>query len=748
MSYRLTGGLIVLLYLLLAMGYGLVNPLFEAPDEHWHYFTAQYVAENGRLPHVGDKYDEWLSQQAAQPPLYYLLGSLLIRPINTGDARDQVWLNPFAAIGDASQTTNINRMVHGPWEEWPWQGYALAAHLLRFMSTLMGLGTLLLAATTARLLWPEQPQRALLAMALLAVWPQFLFLHASVTNDALMTLLASAGLYQLLWLWQREVSRKRLLLLGLTLGLAALSKNAGVLLLIYSMGILALLAWRNGRFQLIPQSMAYVLLPALLLAGWLWWRNWLLYADPLATEPFIRLAGGDRGYTLWQVLAESGGLWQSLFAIFGWFNLRPPDWVHGVWSVLTITAILGMGHRLVVSAAEPLTQACGEYSRTINADIISLRNARLHQIPSAILHKKGFTAVLLAGWLLVVYTGLIAFMLRTEAAQGRLLFPAILPLVLGLAYGLSQLPRRLAGLAPALGLVTAVYCLFFVIRPAYALPPMLAQLPAAAVPLHADVGQGLTLAGVQMETETAAPGELLWLTLYWQTAATPTEPPEFVLELLGRDLVRVGHLHSYHGRGLYPATLWPVDKIIADRFAMPVDETAVTPVLARAFAGLAAAEARVAVGEVKLAPAQWPQAGSEVLAVIGETGEVVLAETAVTPTTVRPGQQIQVDLTWRVASAPAANWTTFLHLAEAGRPPLAQGDAPPLQGYYPTRVWEADEVIVDHYWLTVPDGVENGRYPLWVGMYDNETIARLPLSSEGQPQPHNAFLLAWIMVER
>ncbi|MEZ4517409.1 MAG: hypothetical protein R3C44_11460 [Chloroflexota bacterium] len=39
-------------------------------------------------------------------------------------------------------------------------------------------------------------------------------------------------------------------------------------------------------------------------------------------------------------------------------------------------------------------------------------------------------------WVLAVYAGLVTFMMQTEAAQGRLLFPAILPIALGLSWGL------------------------------------------------------------------------------------------------------------------------------------------------------------------------------------------------------------------------------------------------------------------------------------------------------------------------
>ena len=135
--------LILLGYLLLTLAYGAVNPLFEAPDEHWHFFTAVSIADTGRLPRVEDPPDEFLGQEAAQPPLYYLLGAALLAPFDTTGWRAAIWENPYAWIGDASALTNVNRMVHTLAEAWPWQGWAMAAHLLRVLSTLFGLGTLL-----------------------------------------------------------------------------------------------------------------------------------------------------------------------------------------------------------------------------------------------------------------------------------------------------------------------------------------------------------------------------------------------------------------------------------------------------------------------------------------------------------------------------------------------------------------------------------------------------------------------------
>lgn len=735
--------LILLLYLAIALTYSILNPLFEAPDEHWHYFTAQYIADTGHLPAVapGENYDKWLSQEAAQPPLYYLLGSLLIAPIDTDDAREQAWLNPFAWVGNAAALANVNRFVHTPNEAWPWSGYALAAHLLRGLSVLLGLGTLLCIYGSGRFLWPEQANRALLAAALAAFLPQFGFIHGAISNDPLITFLSSLVVWQLLRLWFTAVTPPRLLFLGITIGLAALTKNAGVLLLVYTLGVLILLAIRDWQsksknLQSLAANLLTVAIPVLLIASWLWWRNWQLYGDWTATNQFIRIAGGDRAYSLGQVLAESDGLWLSLIAIFGWFNLRAPGWIYWIWSGMAVLALFGAIWRW-------------DFGTQITAD-----NRRFN-FQSLIfnLQKSWIPSLLLAGWVLAVYAGLVTFMMRTEAAQGRLLFPAVLPLALGLAYGLSRLPvpgRWLVWLWPGLGLVTTLYALLFVIRPAYARPLIVTAVPPQATPIQTELGQGLQLLAADVETETAVPGDIVWVTLYWQAPTPPAEPPEFVLELFGREeageLPVIAKLHSYHGRGLYPANLWPPGAIIADRFAVRVAETAVAPVLARAFVSLADETASAAAGAVKISPQEWPAPAGPALAQLGDG--IALTAVSFAPSTAAPGTEVKVMVQWQATAVPAADYTTLIHLAQPNEPPLATGDRPPLNGQYPTDIWAAGEVIDDHYTLLVPDDLADGRYPLWIGMYDPETLARLPLTSDGTRQSNDVYQIGWLTVEK
>lgn len=724
--------LILAAYLLIAFSYSVVNPLFEAPDEIGHYFTVQHIADTGSLPVVTEEYDEWLGQEAAQPPLYYMLGSLFVKPLDSSGAREQVWLNPHVRFGAADAVANVNRTVHTPSEGWPWQGYVLAAHLLRGFSTIVGLGTLLFIHGSATLLWPEDLRKAHLATALVAFLPQFGFIHGTISNDSLIILLCSAAIWQLLRMWLAHVSKKRLLLLGITIGLAALSKNAGLLLLIYAGLVLLLMAIRDNNRGLVTKTVLLVVVPSLLIFSWLGWRNWTLYGDITATNQFVRIAGGDRDYSLLQVLGETSGLWVSLIAIFGWFNVRAPGWVYLVWNGLAALALAG-GIKTTYESVQ-FSQVKAGLARRFP--------------PRTFLSQGQFPMVLLLLWFLMVYAGLLYFMLQTEAAQGRLLLPAVVPMALLLVTGLSQfrLPA-VVWFVPAAALLTTVFSILLVIRPTYSKPSLIDDLPTGTTIIDLEMGQGLRLLAADVETKSGSPGDIAWFTLYWQADAVPVEPPELVLELFGRELSPVGRVHNYHGRGLYPANLWAEATIVVDRFGVRLKEEIDAPVLALAQARLVGEQAAANVGSVKVAPMNWPAPPESTVAELGDG--ILLGDVSVSHAKRVPGDNLSLSVTWQVSASPEANLTTLVHLGEAGAPPVATGDSPPLSGSYPTSVWAEGEVIRDSYRLVIPADLPDGRYPVWIGMYDSNTPERrLPLVQDGERQPGDLYLASWIEVER
>ncbi|MBK7219109.1 MAG: hypothetical protein IPH95_19145 [Candidatus Promineofilum sp.] len=118
-----------------------------------------------------------------------------------------------------------------------------------------------------------------------------------------------------------------------------LSKAAGILLLAYCVGVVGLVVLLRARERRLWRAVvagALVAGPALLLGGWLLWRNWTLYGDPTAANQFVALAGGYRPYSLLQVAQDLDRVWLSFFAIFGWMNVQPPAWVHVAWNAIVL----------------------------------------------------------------------------------------------------------------------------------------------------------------------------------------------------------------------------------------------------------------------------------------------------------------------------------------------------------------------------------------------------------------------------
>jgi 4-amino-4-deoxy-L-arabinose transferase-like glycosyltransferase len=725
----------VAVYLILTVAYAFVNPVFEAPDEHHHFYTAHYIATTGQLPTVPEDWDPLLGQEAAQPPLYYVLAAGVLRPFKLDGMRDALWLNPFARLGDTDALNNRNRVVQHP----AMQPVAQAAHAVRLLSVAFGVGTLMCIIGAAQLLWPTHPRRALLAGGVVACLPQFNFVNSYANNDSLIIFLASAALWQLIALWQRPTDTRwaRYLLLGATIGLAQLTKMAGLLLLAYSLGFLAVALWRRrARWRTWLQATLGVAASALLISGWLYWRNWRLYADPFATEPFIRIAGGDRGYSLLQVLTESGGLWQSLFGVFGWFNIKPGIWFFVIWGGVVLLALVGAVALTRQRAATP----------------------RLPE-PTAKNRWSPPLALLLAGWPLLVYAGMVSFMLRTPAAQGRLLFPALLPLALGLAFGLSYWTERfgrirLPAIALGGGALVSLSCLLLVIQPVYNRPKTVDSLPPNVEYLDADLGYSVDIVGAAIVATTLSPSEPLWLDLYWRSDNPPATAPDVVVEIFGRPQPgdaggTLGRLQTLHGGGLYPASLWKAGEIIHSRLGIMLKDDLVVPTTGRVNVRLVGGGGHD-VGMVKVVPKTWPSLPAERIAAIGERVDVVSAElldaSGRPQTLFAAGDVITMRIIWRVTAPLDKNYTTLVHLGQPGEPPLAQADAPPLAGFYPTNWWSPGDNFVDNYALTVPSDLPAGRYQVQFGLYDN-TFARLPVMASGSVQIDAVVSLAVDIVD-
>lgn len=105
------------------------------------------------------------------------------------------------------------------------------------------------------------------------------------------------------------------------------------------------------------------------------------------------------------------------------------------------------------------------------------------------------------------------------------------------------------------------------------------------------------------------------------------------------------------------------------------------------------------------------------------------------------GSPAQLTLFWK-ALKPMGDYKIFVHLRDHNNQTVAQADHIPSEKLValPTSIWRVGEVVPDVSYLTAPPDVPPGDYNLLVGMYDPETLERLPVENDRTGE--NAVILA------
>jgi hypothetical protein len=147
-----------------------------------------------------------------------------------------------------------------------------------------------------------------------------------------------------------------------------------------------------------------------------------------------------------------------------------------------------------------------------------------------------------------------------------------------------------------------------------------------------------------------------------------------------------------------------------------------------------------------------PQPDQPTGAIFGDAAQLLGYSLDATATA--PGDTVRLTLYWRSLAPLDDDYTVFTHLLGEHNPatqgPLWAGhDSQPDGGHYPTSLWQPGETILDIHPLTLPADAPPGDYQLEVGLYDLETMARLPAQDgSGHPLPGDAVLLGTIRMEK
>ncbi|MGE5602541.1 MAG: hypothetical protein ACM30E_05795, partial [Nitrososphaerales archaeon] len=482
---------------------------------------------------------------------------------------------------------------------------------------------------------------------------------------------------------------------------------------------------------------ALVAIPAVLVAGWWYVRNWRLYGDPTGLNAMVAIAGGRKSPdSIAALLGEIRGFLYSFWGVLGGFNvLLRPNWVYTLLNASIALALAG----LIVWAWQTRRQRKPAPWREL---------------------------FLLAAWIGIEAVALLRWTSSTLASQGRLMFAAISPICLFYALGLlGWLPPRLqryAGWAVAgLLLLLVASTPFTAILPAYAAEPILteADVPASAQRFDVDYGGVMRLLAFDVREGPIEPGNALPVTLYWKVLQPTSEDLSIYLQLFGwhQDLAQID---SYPGGGTRPTSRLMPDEVLADRYVLQVRPDAKGPAPAWISAGLyrLSTKEKLPATNAEGQPVIFPiltrlRLQTPTQSLVGSHpldanlgNRVRLTGYDLAQETIRPGQEITTTLYWQPTVPLETDYTVFVHFRNENGQTIAQVDAPPLQGFYPATAWKPGEILNDTQRIVLPNDLKPGRYRIITGLVDPRSGRRLPILDATSQEAGNEVLVAEVRV--
>ncbi|MCY3915710.1 MAG: glycosyltransferase family 39 protein [Chloroflexi bacterium] len=534
--------LLPLAFFCIGLTYLYASPHFESPDSYYHLGVIKWIADHGgALPVQSPDHDHLYAHEGSQPPLYYLLMTPIWLAVDSSDFADFFQPNPLVIAGQPARLGNRNQIFYQQPHPPNLAGASLALYLIRLATLAMGAVTIYAICQAARTLAPARNRLAVMAASLAAFNPQFLFVSSSINNDNLVTMLAALALWQMLAMLRDGFQARRSVGIGLLIALASLAKLSGLILGVAAVfcGILTVARYKDWRG--LRLLLGAILLFWLIISGWWYLRNLILYGEPFGTNALIDHFGG-RNATLTQLITEEfEGFRISYWGLFGWFSIFT-DWRHYLaMDILSALALIGLARHL----------ARNRHDRFVMSACATL----------ILLTAAGGAALM---W----------YSTQTPSSQGRLMFPYIAAISLLLALGIAAL--RLP--APLIAIPMCVFSIaapHLYIVPAYDHPPVVERLPASAQP--ADLRWGdISLVGYALPAPARwTPGDEIPLTLYWQPLKASDAPHALFISLITAEGEALATIDSFPGWGALPTIWWRPAAIYRDDYILQIPQDAI-----------------------------------------------------------------------------------------------------------------------------------------------------------------------------
>lgn len=718
---------LLILPVLLAIEISFLNPLFEPPDELLHYQFVRYLVDERELP---TQQPEMALSQYHQPPLYYLIGSILTAGIadeGTIPPRNPHWTSyPMEKVhrDNKAQFLSTAEMA------FPFTGTALVTHVLRGWSVLLLAGIVVLFWQLGKQLWPNQMQKQLLFLAIAALSPMLIYIGGSVNNDNLVIFLSVLLLLLTLKAIQNDFRWPTSLLIGLVWGLALLSKVSAVMLIVsWGVGLLWT-SWQKKDWSLLISRTLAISAIAILLSGWWFARNLILYGELTGLEQMLAIWGEGRldSFGLSEI---TGGLiysWTTFWGRFGYGQIILPPIIYWFYAVLALIGFIGLCWR------------------------------------AAIIYHQGKWREISGIWYvfvatsLVYFAGLFYYVYRNlSGANGRYIFPALPAIAALMVTGLSTFKLSRPAVITLILLLVAVtvFSVGVFVPWTYAAPPLLTVEEAVG---RVDTPQSLTwadsirLLGTKVEPSLLfdGPEDELTVTACWQAENQIEHDYTFFVHLLDLDLNPLGQRDMHPGLGNFPTSMWQIGDVFCDKYRVPVVENVLrTPTVADVEIGfydskpdqrLPAQNGEgqaldfVVIDRVRISPTQ----AAEILEPAHQLEQaqfalgVSLSGYAWLPEEVAPGDEVTLRLWWEASGPLDADYQVFAHMLDSSGTLISQADGPPQGGRLPTSFWE-EEIVVDDHAFVIPVEGFSGNTKVQVGLYQLVDGSRLPRANEAGP---------------
>jgi hypothetical protein len=263
-------------------------------------------------------------------------------------------------------------------------------------------------------------------------------------------------------------------------------------------------------------------------------------------------------------------------------------------------------------------------------------------------------------------------------------------------------------------------------------------------PQKVDFASGLRLLGHSLGGEAFRPGDALQLSLFWRALADLSE--DYVLSLRLEDEGKKAWATVEEppaGPG-YPTSHWTKGQLVRglQRLMVPAGAPAGRYRIVLSLYGASDGK------PVPMREYLWDRGESHVLGIVevlGRTHETQPPSFVRYPVFAQLGDSVRflgydldtqdaaaggslrLTLYWQALAEMDTSYTVFNHLIDGENRIWGQRDGIPGGGELPTSSWIPGEYVVDEYDIAVQGNAPPGQYVIETGMYDLDTLVRLPV---------------------